>query len=507
MEDNEVREVLPAPLDLMELRQLIFEATRQVEDELNLEDQGWIRAGTTSNQIITEVARIDAVKYSRLYYLKDPLCKQAIRLWTDYTFGKGMVWSCDDDKANEVLSNYWYSKANQPVLSARGQRRSSNKLLVDGEVYFALFFGKEVTVRLIDPLEISEIITDPDDRDDERYYKREWGDAQGGYHTDYYCSHRNPKNKAVMDSAGKSISKSKDAKNVLVYHLVDNTLGQRGMPLLLPALDWVKQYRRFLASRVAIMLALARFAWKGKVQGGAAEVATVKAELNDVKIPAGSTEIENEALNLTPIKADSGAKNAYQDARLIKLQVCSSVGIPEQYFGDISIGNLATAKTVELPMMKMFQSNQSLWNDAYQDMDELVLVHGEVAEDTHIDRDFPPISPLETAVVADALGKILTAMPEFSDSRDVRQVALMVLGINNTGDVLEEIDKILADQEKKKAEAPPVIPVPALGLDGQPLPPEQLAQAEALVGLSKALYTVREAVATVLKGGNNSHES
>ncbi|KKL65463.1 hypothetical protein LCGC14_2154710, partial [marine sediment metagenome] len=56
--------------------------------------------------------------------------------------------------------------------------------------------------------------------------------------------------------------------DVQVYHLTYNTIGQRGLPLLLPAIDWIKQYRRFLASRVAIMLALARFAWKTKTKGG-----------------------------------------------------------------------------------------------------------------------------------------------------------------------------------------------------------------------------------------------
>ena len=431
----------PIRHDLPELTALIKEATQQVEDELALEDQGWIRAGTTANDIITELARTDTVKLSRLYYTKDPLAKQAIRLWTDYTFGTGMTWSCEDERASGVLTDYWHSRNNQTVLSTKGQRRNSTKLLVDGELFIALFLGKTVLVRLIDPLEITEIITDPDDRDNERYYKRDWSDSMGGQHTDYYCSHRNPKDEACKSTTGASIQATSNAKNVLVYHLAWDNIGQRGLPLLTPALDWIKQYRRFLASRVAIMLALARFAWKVKVQGGATAVAAAKAHFDGQEIPAGSVGVENAGSDMQPIRTDSNARGAYDDGRMLKLQVAAAVGIPEQYFGDISIGNLATAKTVELPMMKMFQSYQAIWADAFQDIDELILEHNGINTDMHIDRDFPAIAPEDVFAAAQSISTIINAIPEFSTIKDVQQVALMSLGINNTAEVLDAMNK------------------------------------------------------------------
>jgi hypothetical protein len=431
----------PVRHELPELSQLIREATQSVEDELAIEDQGWIRGGATGAEVITEMARTDAVKLSRLYYTKDPLAKQAIRLWTDYTFGTGMTWSCEDTVAADILGTYWNSRDNQTVLSSKGQRRASTKLLVDGEVFFALFLGKQVKVRLIDPLEITEIITDPDDRDDERYYRRVWTDAQKHYHDDYYPSHRNVKDEACQDFTGRSIRATASAKNVAVYHMAWDNLGQRGLPLLMPALDWIKQYRRFLASRVAIMLALARFAWKVKVQGSAVAVAMAKAKLDGQEVPAGSAQIENAGSDMQPIRTDSNARNAYDDGRMLKLQVAAAVGIPEQYFGDISIGNLATAKTVELPMMKMFQSYQAVWSDAFQDMDELVLESAGVKTNVPIDRDFPAIAPEDVFAAAQAIATIITAMPEIGMIRDVQQVALMSLGINNTAEVLDQLDK------------------------------------------------------------------
>jgi hypothetical protein len=421
----------------MEYETLLQEATKQVEDMLALEDRGWITLGAVTGEPLTDADRKLAVSRSRLYAAKDPLARQAIRLWTDYTFGSGIAFATEDEKAQEILSSYWTARRNRSCLSAQGQRTCSDKLLVDGEVFFAMFLGSEgeVTVRRIDPLEITEIITDPEDADSLLYYKREWA-SSGSSKTDYYRAFDNIEGRPGKDSAGKEVS-AKDGP--VVYHVAYNTLGgARGLPLLLPALDWIQQYRRFLASRIAVMLALARFAWKGKVQGGAAAVGAAKATYEGKTPAAGSVTIENMGMDMQPIRTDSNARNAYDDGRMIKLQVCAAVGIPEQYFGDLETGNLATAKTVELPMAKMFQSYQAVWRDAYKDLDDLVLEHNEVPEDKrYVDRDFPAIAPENLEGAALSIASLLTVLPALGDSRDVQQQALLAMGVLNPNEALD----------------------------------------------------------------------
>ncbi len=436
-ETTRLREL--APRDELEL--LIREATASVEADLALEDEGWINLSGTTGDVITSQERITNLKLSRLYAMKDPLGKQAIRLWTDYTFGSGMTWQMEDEKAKKVLEGFWDSKANQAVLSARGQRKSSDKLLVDGEVFFAIFLGAngEGKIRRIDPLEITEIITDPDDIEDVKFYRRMWSDRQGNRRETIYRSTTNLKGESALDALGASVSQNDEA---LVYHLTYNTTTQRGNPLLLPALIWMKYHTKFLSSRIAIMLALAKFAWKSMVKGGQAAVDRIKAATHGKDIPAGSHEVESEGVDTTPIKTDTGASNAYQDGRMIKLMIAAAVGIPEQYFGDISIGNLATAKTVELPLMKMFQSYQKVWEDTYQDIDEVILEHNQIPSDKwYIDRDFPVIAPADIAQAATALFQILQIMPELGYSNDVKQIALMILGVNDPSEVIDALSK------------------------------------------------------------------
>ncbi|MCK4649537.1 hypothetical protein KAT51_08440, partial [bacterium] len=287
--------------------------------------------------------------------------------------------------------------------------------------------------------EITEIITDTDDKEQVMFYKREWTDAQGKGHKGIYRSTTNIENKATQDSQGTSVQKTEDA---LVYHLTYNTISQRGNPLLLPALTWMKYNTKFLSSRIAIMLALAKFAWRTKVKGGQTAVDAIKAKTDAQTIAAGSVLLENLGSNTTPIKTETGGSAAYTDGRMIKLMFHSAVGFPEQYFGDISIGNLATAKTVEVPVAKMIQSYQQVWNDAYQDIDEIVFTHNDIPLDKqYVDMDFPAIAPEDVAAAATAIVQILQVLPQLGDSDDVKQIALMTLGVNDPAEVLDELAK------------------------------------------------------------------
>ena len=445
------------PNELPEFNEILREAVKSVEDDLKIEDQGWILLGgaTINWEVLTDAERKAAVTKSRLYAVKDPLAKQSIRLWTDYTFGTGMSSRAKDKGAAKILDAFWENPLNKNVLSARGQRKCSDKVLIDGEIFFAIFLGPkgEATIRAIDPFEITEIIVNEDDKEDVHYYRREWYTPYKQMRKEWYRSDTNLKDVPTKDSGGVEIRATEDA---IIYHFAYNSISQRGNPLLLPVLDWIKLYRRFLASRAAVMLALARFAWKNKIKGGEAAVNQVKAQYDESDPDAGSMAFENMGADLQPIKTDSGAKNANQDGRMLKLQIAAGTGWPEQYFGDISIGNLATAKTVELPVMKMIQSYQSIWSDTYDDIDKLILdAAGISPEKREIDRDFPAITPEDAGMVAESLAALIPIFPSFANSTDVMQQALMAIGITNTNDALEAIQKAEEELAKKAEQEEP----------------------------------------------------
>ncbi|MDP2363556.1 MAG: hypothetical protein Q8M94_07270, partial [Ignavibacteria bacterium] len=154
---------------LEEWEQILKEAYKSIEQEISGDDKGWVNLTALSKDTtFTTAQKIDIIKRSRFYAKIDPLATQALRLWTDYTFGGGLSWRCEDEKIKNILNLSWKAKNNKTILSTKGQRKSSYKLLTDGSVYLALFLAPKglVTIRRIDPLEITETITNPDDSED-----------------------------------------------------------------------------------------------------------------------------------------------------------------------------------------------------------------------------------------------------------------------------------------------------------------------------------------------------
>jgi len=418
------------------------EASAAVEQWLSIEDRGWLIYGNPTNNSLDLIPNLRQyfVYRSRRYFAMDPMARQAIRLWTDYTFGNGISFQCKDEKAKTVLDAFWNSQDNRAVMSFRGQRKSGEKLLIDGEIFFAFFRGPggAVKIRWIDPLEIREIITDPGDVVSQKFFNRQWMDQLAVSHDEIYKAWTNDENEEAVNSAHQTVQCTPGLEDVLVYHLPFNSIGQRGMPLLMPVMDWIDEYRRFLASRIAIVRALGRFAWKNKVMGGTSSVAAAKATQQGKYPQGGSTYIENMGADLEPIKTDTGASNAEADGRMIKLMIAAGVGIPEHYFGDVSMGGMNATKTVELPLVRMFEGNQQLWSDAYEDILGIVLNHNDIDPSTvNVDLDFPMIVPQDSTAIVTAITQVVGVMPDLAKSDEVIMQALMNLGINNTADVME----------------------------------------------------------------------
>lgn len=422
-----------------EYEQILKEAYRSVEDVFS-EDSGWINLSKLSLRgEFTAAQKKDIIKRSRFYASIDPLTVQSLRLWSDYSLGSGLIRSAENEKVAQILEDFWDARINKPVLSCRGQRENSYKLLIDGSIYFALFLGAEgkVTIRRIDPLEITEIITNSDDLEDVRYYKRQWLDSQGKAQQGYYRSWQNIKDESTKDMYGKPVTATQEA---IIYRIEREP---DGLPLILPAMDWIKLFRQFLASRVAIILALARFAWKTKVTGGSKAVSGIKTQVDQTKPDAASWMIENMGADTQPIKTDTGASGAYQDGRMLKLQICAAFGITEQYFGDISIGSLATAQTVELPMVKMFGAYQTLWLEAYSDISDVVLEYNGIPEaDRIFDFDLPAITPEEASSIATSIASLIPQLPQLAYSEDVLQQALMSVGVKDINKALEKLKNV-----------------------------------------------------------------
>ncbi|HML23554.1 MAG TPA: hypothetical protein PKD09_17995 [Aggregatilinea sp.] len=478
---------------LADLEAEVTEALSNTRNLLAMSEPGWIPLGQGSDWLLAQIDRTGTNRQARWYYHNDPIAEQGVRLHNSYTFGRGVAFKAKDARIQAWLDAFWGDMRNRQSISrAKAQWRLNTDRQLDGELFFALYVSTltgRVTVRTIDPNEISDVITADDPALPvafKRTYTPRRFDVESGKYvqeqekTEYLPDWRN----ADPDPAFKA-SWSENTE-IYVMHVLTNPLGGRGISHLATGLPWLKATKGFMEDRATLTLALATFAFKQKVKGNRAALQRVMQQWGTFEMAerygiggegterrkGAATFVENESSTLEQLKTDSGSGNAYTDMRMFRQYAGLGVGgIFEHYLGDPSTGNLATATAMELPMLKMFEFEQQFWEDVYGDLFWFAILQGvrygvlealAIVEDPDaaggspiwalvpaegvdlgVEVTLPPIVQSDVAVQAAALASIATAevtsgtlmIP--AEQKMLR--ALTVMGYDNAGEIVATV--------------------------------------------------------------------
>ena len=518
--------------------QLMSEAFTQADIELALDDRGWLVGGKRMMGELDPLSRQVQVNRSRYYWLRDPLAKQAVRLWTDYAFGDTAIsWHCEDKGVQKKLDVFMGKRINRRYCSRQGMRRLSQRLLVDGELFFGVF--KDGSIKTFDCLQITDIITDPDDEDRVIAYKRVCTPPQG-QQTNKVLYYK-PWDLDVPDTSFSSKDVANDGYNlvpidpqggkdvkyepdVVMYHLAFDNIERRGNGLITCCSDWMREHRRFMIARVAIMQALKKFAFNTTVKGGQNVVDSIRAKLEStfaVSGLSGGTEhqpvaapganfVGNEGITLKSMPQATGAGDASQDANQLKLMGCAGTGIMLHYFGDPSTGNLATATAMELPMLKMFGAYQVFWKDAWRDLFAIILEEKDGEEPAQITIDMPDILEDDLQPLSQFLTALTTVFPEAKVPALLKQ-CLQSANVDDLDEVMQDIEDNKEQLDAQNQLAQKQAHQVAMTRAKQPKPgvastdpaeqgvlspdtPASLPESDPIVLLTKALIALKESL-------------
>lgn len=496
---------------------------RLTELELALDSQGWeVLTGASEHEFSREGLR-KICRDARLYYLKNPLIRRGVDVQADYVFGQGVEIASSDEECNQIIQEFLDDAKNQAELTShQAMAMKGAELTLFGNIFFALFTRNgRVRVRTIPVDEIDDIIVNPEDAKDPWWYRRTYQirDLSGTsrsrtvYYRDWrYASSEKPDGEIAP---------------AVVFHMKTGGLPDMrfGVSETYAAHDWAKAYKSFLEDWASITRAYARFAWNVSVKTPQG-IANAKAKLNttlgtsssiEMNPPpiAGSTFIGTSDVGIQPIRT-AGATTSAEDGRRLLLMVASVFGLPESFFGDVSIGTLATAKSLDRPTELKFTNRRALWADALQDICEYVLVQaaragrldatiiededgtptlilppgkdertGETIERTpSVSVTFPPILEHSILDQIDAIVKSATlgaggALAGVIDAESVSRMLLTALGEQ---DIDEHLARIYPRDDDSTA--------------AQSAPPEETAEA-----LLDAVRNFRQEIEHVVLGG------
>ena len=394
------------------INQVEYLQERMAALELALEDASWWRLSAESEREFSRDGLRQITQIARIFYLKNPLIKRGVEVQRDYVFGQGVSIRAEAAPVNAVIQTFLDDAKNKTELtSQQALAYKEVDLAVEGNLFLVLVTDSlrgRVRVRSIPFDEISDIITNPDDARAPWYYKRQWyetrynedGQGQITTRTAYYPDWRHmPANKP--QSMG-GIGIEWDAP---VYHVRTGGLGhwRYGLSEVYAAIDWAKAYKEFLEDWATITRALSRFAWNLTVKGGKSGIAAAKTKLattlgassgeSNPPPVTGSTFIGSEGAALNPVRT-AGATTSAEDGRRLLLMVASAVGLPESFFGDVSVGTLATARSLDRPTELKMRSRQSLWSDILSDLCDYVIriavIAGQLPGTLHDEDDGTP---------------------------------------------------------------------------------------------------------------------
>jgi len=379
---------------LAELRETISQQAGNLEllqerlVELERDDIGWQRIGQEVEREFSRQGLRNINHLTRLFWLKNPLIQRGVNIQAHYVFGQGVNVQAEDDLVNGVVQQFMGDAKNQAELTSHQARMlKETELTLFGNLFFVLFPNKlngRLRVRTIPVDEVDDVICNPEDSKDPWYYRRSWTQRSIGGETtqhealypDWRYTPATKPQSVQVGGATLSVQWESPVYHVRVGCLTDMRFG---VSEVYAALDWAKAYKNFLEDWSTIVRAYARFAWNVRVKGGSAAVSAAKTKLGSTYGSSttatesnpppvtGAAFIAQQGVGLSPVRT-AGATTSAEDGRRLLLMVAASTGLPESFFGDVSVGTLATAKSLDRPTELKMLARQTLWADIFRSL-------------------------------------------------------------------------------------------------------------------------------------------
>jgi len=364
--------------------QLLAEHLADLEREI-VGDEGWRRLVLTQNMDFTRDGLNRLIEVSRAMYLHHPLIQRAVNVNTYYTWAQGHQFKAKDQRIqDEVVDVTTDDERNRLALySHQATILTDVDQMVEGNIHLALFTNGDgdIQVRSIPTEQIWEIICDPQDMIQVRFYRRCWTQVefnettgnmdQKQYEELYPDINYQPR---VKPESIAGVPVNWDSP---IIH--QRTGGfkhmQFGIPQTYAALDWARAYKKFLEDWHTVVASLARFAWKTTAKGSKAQRLKDRMRRRGTQLEEPSEGEQQgppiagamwaDSADLTPI-GKSGAVTTASDAKQSRLMVGAAMDLPDTILsGDPQQGNLATATTLDRPTELGMRNRQSMYNDLH----------------------------------------------------------------------------------------------------------------------------------------------
>jgi hypothetical protein len=388
-------------------------------------------------QELTLTERRKLAQAARVVWASDPQAGAAVDLSNDFVFGRGVTPpKFKDHTAQEIIDEAWSDPDNQLVLTSfESQVALNTDLELQSNIFLLMFDDGEdgkVKLGLLNHDDVRNVVRDPDNRLRILYYlaahtRQEWDydndrpkvttqlDRDGRKRMRYY---QHWANIALAETEGRQLDKPPEEKmgEGKVRHIAVNRTTEMafGVPTMRRTIRWFTAYNDFMKARVDMAQAAAAFIMKSSSRSTPGQLAKLAGKaisragdpaqgadggIGQVAGPGGAANIlrESDSLKHENMALNSGAGNATQDGQMLRSQISAATHFPQHYLGDAGSANLATATSMELPVLKHVESRQEVWEGVFRWFIDRVIE--KAVEDGRLDRYEDPAEVVDGQVV------------------------------------------------------------------------------------------------------------
>lgn len=381
--------------------------TEQIADlELALEDKGWRMVSAEAREEFSPEGRRALRALCRIMATANPLIKRGVLLRIGYIWGQGVEVAARagedaEQDVNAVVQRFWDD--NTKVLTgSQAQEELERALATDGDLFLAAFSSPltgRVQVRSTPSDEITDIVTNPEDRDEPWFYIRTYvqrtlepGLLPGNTRT------RGQVVRVAHPALGyrpakkiKVIDRAQVQWDAPMLHIPVNRLDgwDYGIPDVYAAISWARAYKDFLTDWALLTKSLATFAWRatGDNKGRAQKAAdAARLAVPPVRPPAMGPGAPGQGQGVGQLAATgpgqsleaipkSGAHIDAESGKPLAAMAAAGMGVPVTWLlADPGItGARATAETLDLPTILEMTMRRMLWQAKLTELLEYVI--------------------------------------------------------------------------------------------------------------------------------------
>ncbi len=348
--------------------------------ELAMDNEGWHSLVAQGETEFSREGLRKSANIARVMAVANPLIKRALGVRCGYIFGEGFEIKSESEKVDEVIRRMLADPGNQrAVFGETASEENERTLGTDGNLTFAFFANPRtghVKIRTVAFDEVSDVICNPEDKDDPWFYLREYDLTKmtdAGVRTTERVREYHPAITYTPSRRVRQIDNTKVVWDAPYLHIKVNALDgwKFGIGDAYAALPWARTYRDFLADWAVLVKALSQFAFKisGGSAGKADQLRQAIQKATASGVPVGSTATLDAGTQMEAIPK-TGATVDSESGKPIAAMVAAALGIPVTVLlGDPGqTGARAVAETLDTPTVNEMQRRRRVWDYAFRQM-------------------------------------------------------------------------------------------------------------------------------------------